>query len=626
MSSGDGAQGNGAQSRKRQRTSYALEADQMNSVMHVDCAKSDAMVGVPARHVSQEERIAVMASKLSQTLSTGTKIKESFRRGKSDLILDVTMRSEKLLQEMSSTMSTLMQMQGARGPVTSPQTSSSSIAADSARHASGGYHGGHDDDISNAMISSFHQSTTEAVLAWSIFDKFPSLCAERSISFFNLEKNRPSLPERTTTGVRPYLAPADVRSIALAFQKNVNFWYPVMSHARVKQLETKVNGVNLEPGAGSCLAMLMMALGCASEAAVHTGSEIELDEAEHTGPSKSLGGKFFDVALTMIHFAHMETSAEATQCLFYMGLYLAFLQRPLQAWSFINSTATKCRLLLSYMPSETGSEDNECIRRIFWSCFILESDYLAELSALPPSGIGEIESSVPLPGHFHTHESEDDQQQSSLYFLACISMRRILNRVHHLLYAKGTGAVFDHHRLPSVVNELDHQLEEWRDFLPTQFQFSVDTLPASNQQAAFLRQRYLTCRSVIYRPYLTLVLVNSQKSEKLAPVILEKSKLCLDACLLHALNLRGFTHTVMMDTWICSLSMAGVMLTMLAACQHPYIKQHIGTKATSIGTHLVRLLSRWMHITSDPVSPSVDRSVKLIIQVDGLIQKEYLVD
>ena len=72
--------------------------------------------------------------------------------------------------------------------------------------------------------------------------------------------------------------------------------------------------------------------------------------------------------------------------------------------------------------------------------------------------------------------------------------------------------------------------------------------------------------------------------------------------------------------------MAGVMLTMLAACQHPNIKQHIEAKATSLGGHLVRLLTRWMHITNHPVSPSVDRSVKLIMQVDGIIQKEYSVD
>lgn len=210
-------------------------------------------------------------------------------------------------------------MQGARGAVTSPQASSSSIAADSVRQASGGYPGAHDDDISNALISSFHQSTTEAVLAWSIFDKFPSLCSERNVSFFNLEKSRPSLLERTMTAVCPYLVPGEARSITLAFQKSVNFWYPVLSNPRIKQLEAKVNGANLEPGTSSCLAMLMMALGCASEVALYNGSGVDIEQNKNGAPSRSLSGKFFDVALKMIHHAHMETSAEATQCLFYTG-------------------------------------------------------------------------------------------------------------------------------------------------------------------------------------------------------------------------------------------------------------------------------------------------------------------
>lgn len=36
--------------------------------------------------------------------------------------------------------------------------------------------------------------------------------------------------------------------------------------------------------------------------------------------------------------------------------------------------------------------------------------------------------------------------------------------------------------------------------------------------------------------------------------VLSGCKSCLDACLLHILNLRGFAHTVLVDTWICSLS------------------------------------------------------------------------
>jgi hypothetical protein len=52
-------------------------------------------------------------------------------------------------------------------------------------------------------------------------------------------------------------------------------------------------------------------------------------------------------------------------------LYFAYLQRPLQAWSYINTTAARCQLLLSNSQGDLLT-DSECIRRIFWSCYILE--------------------------------------------------------------------------------------------------------------------------------------------------------------------------------------------------------------------------------------------------------------
>ena len=45
------------------------------------------------------------------------------------------------------------------------------------------------------------------------------------------------------------------------------------------------------------------------------------------------------------------------------------------------------------------------------------------------------------------------------------------------------------------------------------------------------------------------------------PDVLRNCKACLDACLLHILNLRGFAQTVMVDTWICSLSYVFISLT-----------------------------------------------------------------
>jgi hypothetical protein len=167
---------------------------------------------------------------------------------------------------------------------------------------------------------------------------------------------------------------------------------------------------------------------------------------------------------------------------------------------------------------------------------------------------------VPLPGAYNTHTTASEEEQSSLYFLACISMRRLLNRTHQLLYARGTGAALDTTRFPLIVAELQHQLDEWREVLPASFSFSIDTAPASNAASGFLRQRYLTCRSVIYRPYLMWLLSGSRSGgEGLCATTpsqdaLRNCRACLDACLMHILNLRGFSQTVLVDTWICSLS------------------------------------------------------------------------
>lgn len=55
-----------------------------------------------------------------------------------------------------------------------------------------------------------------------------------------------------------------------------------------------------------------------------------------------------------------------------VSLYLASLVRPLQAWGYLSDTAARCMLLLVYSRDEPDNEEKERLRRIFWSCYILE--------------------------------------------------------------------------------------------------------------------------------------------------------------------------------------------------------------------------------------------------------------
>ncbi|KAK0748481.1 hypothetical protein B0T21DRAFT_324209 [Apiosordaria backusii] len=532
----------------------------------------------------------------------------------------------------------------------------------------------HSNELENAVLESWHTSTTESVLHWPHFDAFPSL-RQQYISIFQLEKSRVPLtvrPRRSQDPL-PSVKNHEVDAVLDSFSQNANFWYPTMSQGQLVAIKhTILSGSYEEKDCPeTCLALLTMALGYASQVTsglANTSMTPNQEDIEDKTSKRSKGDMFFERALRMLYVAHTDASSTATQCLFFTALYFAFLRRPLQAWQYISAAASKCLLLLSYEPSSFAEpsphspsverfpsmsstmevESQERIKRIFWACYILESDYLAELSQLPLSGIARIESSIPLPADtYHTHELPRDEELSSLYFLACISMRRLLNRVHQLLYAKDTGAGMDIKRFPYVVAELDHQLEEWRDVLPCACAFDVPELDSKRERrpvgettehGRFLRQRYLTCRSVIYRPYLMWMLSgqcldladNGAGDASPAAIpnadILKNCKACLDACLLHILNLRGFAQTVLVDTWICSLSMAGAMLVLLAACKIPTLRNLIGPEVLAAGDHLTQLLEGWQEVSGGPSSPSVNQSVRIIKEADRFIRDVYVAD
>jgi len=166
-----------------------------------------------------------------------------------------------------------------------------------------------------------------------------------------------------------------------------------------------------------------------------------------------------------------------------------------------------------------------------------------------------VESEVPLPGPLQTHFTESETESSALYFLSCISIRRLLNRVHHLLYAEDKHRAHNDSRddsLRNLIAELDRQLILWRDTLPEFLLFDDNIQECPNEHAAFLRQRYLACKSVIYRPYVEILLKHPEILHSRETI--DAAGKCLTASCNHIANLRSFGQTVMVDTWICALS------------------------------------------------------------------------
>ncbi|CZR54162.1 related to C6 transcription factor [Phialocephala subalpina] len=445
----------------------------------------------------------------------------------------------------------------------------------------------------------------------------------------NLSTHRPSLIPIQPRSIRPVFTTDEAERLLTSFQRNVNFWYPTVSKATLQTLFEKVRNGFVENTCEDCAALLVMALGAASELIHVVYSQTEsrgFELRQQQSELMTMASVCFDEAMKLLTVAYMEVNTIATQCIFLAALYCAFLQRPLQTWSHLNTAAAKCRSLIAYGTGSGNPEDDECIRRIFWSCYIVESDYISELSHLPQSGVADQESEVPLPGPLQTHFTESETESSALYFLSCISIRRLLNRVHHLLYAAEKHNNYtssqnssQNEGLKALIAELDRQLVLWHETLPGFLQFEENTQDCGNEHAAFLRQRYLACKSVIYRPYVEIVLKHGDVQH--ARETVEGAGRCLKASCDHIANLRSFGQTVMIDTWICSLSMTSTMFIILVSLQNPALRPALlEHNISEFGPHLRQLLNSWINLIPQK-SPSIQQSIRLIAEIENLIEE-----
>jgi hypothetical protein len=176
-----------------------------------------------------------------------------------------------------------------------------------------------EESIQNAVISSDHTSATESILQWPHFDAFPSL-RQNYIPTFILEQSRALVSERGVA-IYPFIGPGDLNSIAQSFKRNVNFWYPTMSIAKIHELGLRISRGDVSNSTISTLALLVSALGCASQhVETYYSTEFSSEAEIHDDQSwKSLADMYFDGVLKNIHIAHMEMTSTATQCLFLVG-------------------------------------------------------------------------------------------------------------------------------------------------------------------------------------------------------------------------------------------------------------------------------------------------------------------
>lgn len=165
----------------------------------------------------------------------------------------------------------------------------------------------------SAVLASGHLSSTESLLKWPIFLDNPSIREEINTSFLALEHGRPPF-QNARFAIFPSVSISEVKRMVDVFQQTYNFWCPTMSLNDLRSIQSKISHEDLEPSSQSCLALLVMALGCVGASVMN--NDIPADESQML---KQQGAAWFHAAMKMLHLAHLEMSVEACQCLLLTG-------------------------------------------------------------------------------------------------------------------------------------------------------------------------------------------------------------------------------------------------------------------------------------------------------------------
>ncbi|WZH48528.1 putative C6 finger domain protein [Fusarium acuminatum] len=417
--------------------------------------------------------------------------------------------------------------------------------------------------------------------------------------FFLLESQSPLPPELSPEQWQDPLPPFQIDRplldhLVTLFFSSVHVSHPVLDQAEFAQIYERFLEKGPDSSTESALCMTVFALGAVSSSAEGScDSQCSPNGTEYmkyalpTLMLRSLWLFSFDLALA--------------QALVLASVYFAYIVRPLHSWRLIYLATNLLQLKLSNLDCQKQALNTEgAILRLFWSCFIIECDRLAELE-LPRSSLQQLTDDANLP----RCENLDDVHMTA--YLAEISIRRLLNRIHNSLYLRKPNfpntalsstslmtpdefSLEELSSITSVCEELHSQLDLWHAAIPEQFRPPLSLEEIENDRISILRIRYYAARHIIYRPFVLYVTTHSQSQ---APsTIIEKARICIESCRLYLYHTSKILRAPSQYTWTFALSSLGAVIMLTLSWLNTELRFFI-PDVDSLQSLAIDNLSRW---------------------------------
>ncbi|KKY23027.1 putative c6 finger domain [Phaeomoniella chlamydospora] len=414
---------------------------------------------------------------------------------------------------------------------------------------------------------------------------------------------------------------SNVSALVEAYFERVNIWYACVNPNTWSAYYREALSRGFQDGPESCAVLLILALGSAALA-----GSISYNPPDRESP----GLTFFAAAWALIPGLMVRNSVISAQCTILSSAYLFYLVRPLEAWTLLSNTNTRLQLLLG-SPGRIPPYAKELSDRVYWNSFLFESDLLAELD-LPHSGIVQFEEFIDLPHGWEedeeggtNHRNSDSEsstpppgRDSLWYFLAEINLRRLLNRVSHLIYQK-SHPLTSLLSLDPITSELDFQLTQWYESLPLPVRFPrpdpcTPYAPLRSAIQTVLRLRYYACRTIIFRPYILAVLENESLLLPSSP-IRENCFKCLDASIHQLQNISEHHAGHLPYLWQGALSMVSQTLLVMGATMSTGLRELLPCSLTDVEMIVVGVRDEVVRYKD--LAPSLKLSAEILVEAEG---------
>ncbi|KAL2870934.1 uncharacterized protein BJX67DRAFT_210929 [Aspergillus lucknowensis] len=373
---------------------------------------------------------------------------------------------------------------------------------------------------------------SDMILGWPIFPQ------ERPVSTFPPaafeEKS-----DRFQTDI-PSFDPRRIFELREIFMTKIWPKNPIVDEEQLESYIARLLEVGIDWSAASCLLLLVFALAaiwgnypedetreipCTEPTYGAPRTYVTLSVPEHR-MKESLG--YLCMAQKRLSAAYLDNSLLGVQCLCLFGIWYQYNIEPIPGWKMFRTASMLWQAYNLKHKSgggERSAQEESLEQRLYWTCLKSECEVRYELYELPPSDLSLSDFPFSLPtfpvrqssfggspehsAHAHSPPTPTLESTSSYYYLAEISMRRLLNRVRNVVCILSPDIEIPAIKeLSGILLHLEDQLQQWVICLPSALRFNMPLEstppPGEPEMVKLVRERYVEVRELLCRAYLYL--------------------------------------------------------------------------------------------------------------------------